>query len=187
MTTEALKKLRKLNSESECEEKAAVIGKRCAEFKSCKDCMGARDKAATKLIDEVEKSLVPEGMEWPRFEDGEKVRIGDEIALKERTATVDSVQIHRPWAFSLWYDGGFASATYYNSAPVKRPDPGDTQERIDADAEKYSCEYFGFDGRLCHSNGGCPAREMGGSCELVKIKDLLRRQRELDARKDGAR
>ena len=31
-------------------------------------------------LDEVEKRLMPEGMEWPRFEDGEPVKYGDEFA-----------------------------------------------------------------------------------------------------------
>lgn len=30
-------------------------------------------------LDEVEKRLMPEGMEWPRYEDDEPVRIGDEV------------------------------------------------------------------------------------------------------------
>lgn len=30
-------------------------------------------------LEEVRKRLMPEGMEWPRFEDGEPVRIGDEV------------------------------------------------------------------------------------------------------------
>ena len=35
---------------------------------------------ADALLDKLEKRLMPEGMEWPRFEDGEPVKYGDEFA-----------------------------------------------------------------------------------------------------------
>ena len=187
MATEALDRLREFACTKSCQDAIEALGMLCDDFSCCKDCAEARARAASALLDEVGKRLMPEGMEWPRFEDGSPVRIGDEIALKERTATVDSIQIHRPWAFSLWYDGGFASATYFDDAPVKRPEPEDTQERIDEDAGKTPCEYFGRKGELCSAGDGCPSLEMGCSCDTAKTLDLLRRQRELDARKDGAR
>ena len=59
------------------------------------------------------------------------------------------------------------------------PEPTDSQERIDADAKKSACEYFGRSGKSCI---GCPAD--GGtttaSCMRRQMSDLLRRQRELD-------
>ena len=59
------------------------------------------------------------------------------------------------------------------------PEPPDSQERIDADAKKTACEYFGRSGKSCI---GCPAD--GGttttSCMKRQMSDLLRRQRELD-------
>lgn len=58
----------------------------------------------------------------------------------------------------------------------------DTQERIDEDAEKFYCVYFGGYGAC----GTCPASagELSKkSCKQQQILDLLRRQRELDAQK----
>lgn len=67
---------------------------------------------------------------------------------------------------------------------LKRPEPEDTQERIDADAAKEPCEYFGWEERPgCHDNGGeCPALNAMGRCRTTMTRDLLRRQRELDAK-----
>lgn len=60
--------------------------------------------------------------------------------------------------------------------------PPDTQERIEADAGKAPCEYFGRKADQCF---GCHAHRHD-TCDEAMILDLLRRQRELDARKGGA-
>lgn len=63
--------------------------------------------------------------------------------------------------------------------------PPDTQQKIDEDAEKFHCVYFGGYGAC----GTCPAStgELSKkSCKQQQIFDLLRRQRELDARTGGA-
>ena len=60
----------------------------------------------------------------------------------------------------------------------------DTQERIDEDAEKFYCVYFGGYGAC----GTCPASagELSKkSCKQQQILDLPRRQRELDKRTGG--
>lgn len=45
-------------------------------------------------VEEIKKRLMPAGMEWPRFEDGEPVRLGDEVADETGIAQkVDSVQM----------------------------------------------------------------------------------------------
>ena len=69
--------------------------------------------------------------------------------------------------------------------------PPDTQERIDEDVRKEIVEYWDCVGVLC---GDCPVKIDGKTpaqrynapgCETAKTLDLLRRQRELDARKGG--
>lgn len=62
--------------------------------------------------------------------------------------------------------------------------PPDTQQKIDEDAEKFYCAYFGGYGAC----GTCPASagELSKkSCKQQQILDLLRRQRELDKRTGG--
>ena len=57
----------------------------------------------------------------------------------------------------------------------------DTWERIEEDAEKDPCGYFGFDGEeIC---GKCPAS--GKNCEQTMAQDLVRRARALAERERG--
>ena len=126
---------------------------------------------------------MPEGMAWPVFEDGEPVRIGDRVQLCNGHSE-ELCQVHMGESgYSLYTETSDEEHLY--GTTVNRPEPADTQERIDADAMKSPCAYFGRKGRLCFDGDGCPSLEMVGSCELVKIKDLLRRQRELDAKEAG--
>lgn len=70
--------------------------------------------------------------------------------------------------------------------------PPDTQERIDADARKHTYDYWDCDGYGCKEcpskvDGETPMEHFGvGNCSEAKCIELLRRQRELDARKGGA-
>lgn len=68
-----------------------------------------RIAALNKTVAEMRPRLMPEGMEWlveawPRFDDGEPVRIGDEVVTHNvwQTSTVTSISL---------YDGG--SSVYY--------------------------------------------------------------------------
>ena len=68
-------------------------------------------------------------------------------------------------------------------------DAPDTQERIDEDARKSACYYFGYGDKFCEDEGGCPANYRDRSefriCRDFVVADLLRRQRELDAKATG--
>lgn len=183
MTTETLKKLREFSRAESCEERAEAVGLRCHESASCAECLKATGEAAGALLDEVEKRLVPEGMEWPRFEDGEPVRIGDRVQLCNGHSE-ELCQVHMGESgYSLYTEASDEEHLY--GTTVNRPEPADTQERIDADAMKSPCEYFGRKGRPCFDGDGCPSLEMDGSCGAAKTRDLLRRQRELYAKGAG--
>lgn len=183
MTTETLKKLREFSRAESCEERAEAVGLRCHESASCAECLKATGEAAGALLDEVEKRLVPEGMEWPVFEDGEKVRIGDRVQLCGGHSE-ELCQVHMGESgYSLYTETSDEDHPY--GVPVRRPEPEDTQERIDEDAMKSPCEYFGRKGRPCFDGDGCPSLEMDGSCDAAKTRDILRRQRELDAKEAG--
>lgn len=183
MTTETLKKLREFSRAESCEERAEAVGLRCHESASCAECLKATGEAAGALLDEVEKRLVPEGMEWPRFSDGEPVRIGDRVQLCNGHSE-ELCQVHMGESgYSLYTEASDEEHLY--GTTVNRPEPADTQERIDADAMKSPCEYFGRKGRPCFDGDGCPSLEMDGSCGAAKTRDLLRRQRELDAKGAG--
>lgn len=77
--------------------------------------------------------------------------------------------------------GGKVTAFYDPSLLTHTP--SDTQERIDGDVTGDPCNYWGHDKGGCK---GCPGYGYGGSCFEAMMRDLLRRQRELDKRTGGA-
>ena len=55
--------------------------------------LGEAEEALEVMYSEdIEKRLMPEGMEWPRFEDGELVIPGDEAVIFGRSQKVNSIQ-----------------------------------------------------------------------------------------------
>lgn len=106
---------------------ASEFGESC-DGRRCADCYADLFERIAGRID-AEREL-PEGVEWPRFEDGELVKMGDEVEYKGETmrvylATFDAAG----WA--LWcsregIDGRF-SGSY--GERVKRP----THKVLDAD------------------------------------------------------
>lgn len=66
-----------VSSTQGCTAIAEAFGIDCKHEKSCRDCITRMMTAIADRID-AERAL-PEGIEWPRFEDGELVKIGDEV------------------------------------------------------------------------------------------------------------
>ena len=85
-----------------------------------------------EIIEEVKKRAMPEGMEWPRYEDGEPVRLGEhweEDGFDESVTRIDSIE---------FADDGVRFENEYNEvfcrygARVKRPAP----KVLDADGKE---------------------------------------------------
>lgn len=183
MTMEALEKLYELACERGCAKAARAAEKERSDFAACEECIDAALEEAAGLFKEAGKRLMPEGMEWPAFDDGEKVRIGDRVQLcNGRSEELRQVRMGES-GYSLHTEASDEEHLY--GTTVNRPEPADTQERIDADAAKTPCEYFGRKGRQCFDGDGCPSLETDGSCDAAKTRDLLRRQRELCAKGAG--
>lgn len=75
-----------------CPDMAKMFGIDCGDV-TCRGCMTKMMTAIANRID-AERAL-PEGVEWPRFEDGEPVKVGDEVEYKGETmrvylATIDA-------------------------------------------------------------------------------------------------
>ncbi len=112
---------------------------------------------------------------WPKFEDGEYVLPGDRVGLVDDDETLYQVHI-RETGYSLytethdeWHDSGDA---------VKRPAPKDSWERLEEDASKEPCFYFGFEDKPCDDGAGCPANKLG-NCSKLKASDIIRRAKAL--------
>ena len=173
-----------------CGQAADLLG---IEHPDCFECGGDEcDECAERVADAISAHLMPEGVEWPRFADGESVRLGDEVLGKHgEPMAVTRVSFVEGGCYfnESHHKNGRKRGKgwrYVAGERVKRPEQPDTQERIEADARKTACEYFGWEGVPCSEKGGCPARERFLHCGDAKTFDLLRRQRELCA-KEAAR
>ena len=126
--------------------------------------------------------VLPEGVEWPRWEDGRPLRIGDAVGGEK----VDHVRLYaKRWTLADRCGSFLASGAHGDGSRVKRPEPPDSWERLEADAEKDHESYWGCIGFVC---AGCPAsadgktpRERYGSrsCTEAIRRDLVRRARAL--------
>ena len=125
----------------------------------CEDALGRRNwrieelegriKALTTENAELRKRAMPEGYEWPRFEDGEPVRFGDAFAYGDETFYIDSVQLLRR-EFHLWATNGRV-VTGSNGERCERPEPkvldadgaeirvGDTVYEVDTGEQMWVC------------------------------------------------
>lgn len=111
-----------------CTAIAEAFGIDCKHEKTCRDCI---TKMMTAIADRIDaERALPEGVEWPRFEDGGLVGIGDELEFEGKTMLVcDATFYADGWA--LWCDREDASGRLHGSycERVKRPAP----EVLDAD------------------------------------------------------
>ena len=72
------------------------------------------------IYGELEKRLIPEGYEWPRFEDGEPVEAGDEFMERGGVRNaVHYVAVGIDWFEVYGFDG--ASSRYSKGERLKRP------------------------------------------------------------------
>lgn len=78
------------------------------------------------LNEALSKRLMPEGTEWPRFEDGEPVRIGDEISRRDEGGVVNSIELQDGGYFTLHAADGaedWIIPQYFPGERVRRPAP----------------------------------------------------------------
>ena len=110
-----------------CSAMVKMFGIDCKE-ETCRDCM---IKMVTAIADRIDaERALPEGVEWPRFEDGGLVRIGDDVEYEGETMRVYLATFESDgWALWCSREGidGRLSGSY--GERVKRPAP----EVIDAD------------------------------------------------------
>lgn len=148
------------------------FGIECGDVRSCGSCILMMFTAIADRID-AERAL-PEGMEWPRFEDGDPVKVGDEVEYKGETMRVYLATLDADgWALWCSREGidGRLSGSF--GERVKRPAPkvfdadgapikvGDTVYFVDGDARPLTVERI-------DANGGEPA------VDLVYAGQILR-------------
>lgn len=223
------------------EELSVVKQERDVLYEQYDEMMKAKGEEIADLKKQIGTAGLPEGVVWPRFEDGEPVGFGDlyvnangdrsevqYIGFKPDGYKVNKGQKRNEWKAygepvkrpgpevldadgvpikvgdTVYSNGGLfvnefivkgfspamcviAKSPTFNGSMIAPGDKfthrkPDTQEAIDADAEKETCLYFGHElPASCH---GCPSG-CGGvdvdyrECEKAKARDLLKRQRKL--------
>lgn len=147
-----------------CSAMAKMFGIVCEHERTCRDCI---TKMMTDIADRIEADReLPEGIEWPRFEDGELVKFGDEVEFKGEAAKVLDVAFSVV-RFSLGVGTATTSGRVYCDLgeSVKRPAP----KVLDADGapiEVGDTVYFvNGNGRALiveriDANGGDPAVDL---------------------------
>ena len=163
------------DGERSCSAMARMFGIDC-EYETCQKCMVKMMTAIADRID-AERAL-PEGVEWPRFEDGEPVKVGDEVEYKGETMRVYLATIDADgWALWCAREGidGRLSGSY--GERVKRPAPkvldadgapinvGDTVFFIDGNNRALTVERI-------DANGGDPAVDLVYAGELINLHSL---------------
>lgn len=108
-----------------CGQAADLLG---VEHPDCFECGGNEcDECAERVADAMAAHLTPEGVQWPRFEDGEPVRIGDEARGMDCDEFVGAVRIEKArWtlldACAEYIDsGGFGEAAERPMMPAPAP------------------------------------------------------------------
>ena len=105
-----------------CSAMAKMFGIVCEHEKTCRNCI---TKMMTDIADRIDaERALPEGVEWPRFEDGELVKVGDEVEFEGEAAKVLDVAFSAV-RFSLGVGTATASRRVYCDLGerVKRPAP----------------------------------------------------------------
>ena len=163
------------NGERSCSAMAKMFGIDC-EYETCQKCMV---KMMTAIADRIEADReMDEGMEWPRFEDGELVKMGDEVGFEGEAMRVRHVRFFAcNWALYCEREGvdGMLHGSY--GERVKRPAPkaldadgvpievGDTVFFIDGDNRALTVEHV-------DANGGDPAVDLVYAGELINLHSL---------------
>ena len=146
-----------------CPDMAKMFGIDCGDV-TCRGCM---TKMMTAIADRIDaERALPEGVEWPRFEDGEPVKVGDEVEYKGETMRVYLATIDADgWALWCAREGIDGRLSGSCGERVKRPAPkvldadgvsikvGDTVYFVDGNGRTLIVERI-------DANGGDPAVDL---------------------------
>ena len=103
-----------------CSAMAKMFGIDC-EYETCRACMIGM---MTTIVGRIESErALPDGIEWPRFEDGELVRPGDEVGSDEPFTAKEIAFESERWLIKASSRSAFGFFHGSYGEPVKRPTP----------------------------------------------------------------
>lgn len=148
--------------------------------------------AREDALKEIDDRLMPEGTEWPKFEDGEPVLVGDEFeTMVPGTKKVDAIKFKDGCIFSLEFNNGCDTAEFYKNA-VKRPESKqETLQDVIDDFSKKTTEYWKCSTIPCSKcpseiNGKTPQGYYGTTgCDVAKLHDIKLRLEAIQERMGG--
>lgn len=105
-------------STASCYSMAKLLGIECGGT-TCRDCMAEMMTAVADRID-AERAL-PEGIEWPRFEDGELVKVGDTVGSDEPFTAEEIAFESDRWLVKASSRSACGYFHGHFGEPVKRP------------------------------------------------------------------
>ena len=145
--------------------------------------LGEAEEALEAVYSEdIEKRLMPEGMEWPRFEDGKPVRIWDEVDFGSVCGAVSSIELQNFGHFVVHIcDGaeGRYHSQYFSGERVKRPAPkvldaGGVEIRVgdtvwNASGTEFEVMALSGDGKTVHVKWGNGRDAKTGTCAAKSL------------------
>lgn len=109
--------------------------------------------------------------------DGVEINVGDTVWHHSGFAhgVVTSIDAGSLMGTVCYVNGGAEFRDAAKDLTHTRPD---SWERLEEDAVKEPCLYFGFEDKLCGDGAGCPANKLG-NCSKLKASDIIRRAKKL--------
>lgn len=105
---------------SSCAETAKMFGIDC-EYETCRSCT---IKMMTTIADRIDaERALPEGIEWPRFEDGKLVKVGDTVGSDEPFTAEEIAFEPERWLIKASSRSAFGCFHGAFGEPVERPTP----------------------------------------------------------------
>lgn len=131
------------------------------------------------IADQIERETLP----LPLFEDGEPVQFGDGFVGKDGCACIANnfllFEMADGYRDCIVANAKGIGITVVGDERLKRPEPPDSWERLEADvAVGDACRYFGVEDVCedeCRECTGCPAHRAKVNCGEAMAADVLRR------------
>ena len=135
---------------------------------------GTRREVVGKLADLLDGAA---GTWCVRDCDGVPIAVGDTVRAKRDGRRWTVVGFDFSKQHSVIAVDGRCAKKELKPAWLTHAEP-DSWERLDGDAVKGACEYFGFLGKPCNDGDGCSANKPG-DCAKFKALDIIRRAKAL--------
>ena len=168
-----------------------IAERRLKHTDECEAALAKRNERISKLEEQVSdlraelaNAEVLSGRErkildmWPRFEDGKLVWFGDEYACDDGS-DYGVCQIEFDDGFFTLIDNLEVRETFLTGERLKRPAPADSWEKLEEDAAKEPCDYFGVECDEDKGCSGCPHLHKVRDCTIDMQTDLIRRAKAL--------